>query len=172
MQRFVYRNLSDHQVLLASYTVAASPTDNRHTAILWYELTAPEAGGTWTVAQQGTYAPDANGRLLPSIAVDRVGDIAVGYNVSGSSLYPSVRYTGRQPSDPPNQLSPTEVTLQQGGGSDNVPQFGDYSQMVIDPTNDCTFWYASLYFATPTDGKNHNFQTRIGAFTYPRCTTP
>jgi hypothetical protein len=172
MQRFVYRNLFDHQVLLASYTVAASPTDNRHTAILWYELTAPEAGGTWTVAQQGTYAPDANGRLLPSIAVDKVGDIAVGYNASGSSLYPSVRYTGRQPSDPPNQLSPTEVTLQQGGGSDNVSQFGDYSQMVIDPTNDCTFWYASLYFATPTDGKNHNFQTRIGAFTYPSCTTP
>jgi hypothetical protein len=37
--------------------------------------------------------------------------------------------------------------------------------MTVDPTDDCTFWYASTYY--PTTG--NNWHTRIGAFRFPSC---
>ena len=43
----------------------------------------------------GTYNPDANFRWMPSIAMDKQGNIAMGYSVSGTALYPSIRFTGR-----------------------------------------------------------------------------
>jgi hypothetical protein len=49
--------------------------------------------------QQGTFAPDSKYRWMGSIAMDSAQDIALGYSVSSSSTYPSIRYTGRVPTD-------------------------------------------------------------------------
>src|SRR5438046_199671 len=103
---------------------------------------------------------------MGSIAMDRRGDIALGYTVSSSTVYPSIRYATRTPSDPPGALR-AEATLQAGNGSQfDLSSWGDYSSMTVDPTDDCTFWYTNQYY--PVTG-GHVFHTRIGNFTQPGC---
>jgi hypothetical protein len=66
--------------------------------------------------QQGTYAPDATFRWMGSIAMDKIGDIAVGYSASSSSVFPSIRSTGRTPTDPLGTLQ-AESSIMAGAGS-------------------------------------------------------
>jgi subtilase family serine protease len=40
--------------------------------------------------------------------------------------------------------------------------------MVVDPVDDCTFWYTQEYFATTSDA---GWQTRIGSFSLPNCSS-
>ena len=100
MFRLAYRNFGDHETLLANHTVDADGTD--HAGIRWYEIRNPNSSPS--IFQQGTYAPDANHRWMGSIAMDHSGDIALGFSVSSSSVFPSIRYTGRLVGDPPGTM--------------------------------------------------------------------
>ena len=162
MYRLPYRNMGSYEVLLANNTVNVG---NDQAGIRWYEIRNPN--GTPTVFQQGTYAPDANHRWMGSIAMDHSGDIALGYSVSSDTLYPSVRYAGRVPSDPLGILQ-SEGEIQAGSGSQTAPngRWGDYSMMTIDPADDCTFWYTQEYYTTIS---SYEWHTRIGAFKFPSC---
>src|SRR5262249_30441911 len=134
MQRLTYRHMGGHQTLLFNHTVAADgdPSHN-HAGIRWYELRMKKKG-PWEIHQQGTYAPDADDRWLGSITMDKKGNIALGFNVSGASVFPSIRYAGRQAKDPPGTLPLGEISLIEGGGvQQGFIFFGDYSQMTIDP---------------------------------------
>ena len=166
MYRLAYRNFGDHESLVVTHSVSAvlgSTTGN--TGIRWYELRNP--GGTSTVYQQATFAPDSNYRWMGSIAMDKTGDIAVGYSVSGSTTYPAIRYTGRLSTDALNTLQ-TEATIIQGSGSQTqgLNRWGDYSSMSIDPVDDCTFWYTNQYQAS---NGSFNWSTRIFSFKFPSC---
>ncbi|MGH9436350.1 MAG: carboxypeptidase regulatory-like domain-containing protein [Terriglobia bacterium] len=175
MFRLAYRNdvgADAHQALVMNQTVAVSGT-NPPAGIRWYELEAPAAStaaANWTVAQQGTYAPDDGAsRWMGSIAMDRSGDIALGYSLSSATINPSVAFTGRLPGDPSGEMTVPETTLVSGGGvqTSGGDLWGDYSSMVLDPTDDCTFWYAQEYYATTSF---FNWSTRLAAFKFPGCT--
>src|SRR5436190_723202 len=43
--------------------------------------------------------------------------------------------------------------------------------MSVDPSDDCTFWYTTEYYSSQTNGTNGNWQTRVGSFKFPGCTT-
>ncbi|MEA2575797.1 MAG: large repetitive protein [Chloroflexia bacterium] len=163
MSRLAYRNLGDHESLVSAQTVDENGAD--HAGIRWYEVRDP--GGIPYVYQQGTYAPDGHHRFMPSMAMDRDGNIAVGYSVSSSSLYPSIRYAGRMASDPPGVLSLGEATLYAGSGSQlGSNRWGDYSAMSVDPVDDCTFWYTNEYYSSSSSS---SWKTRIGNFKLPGC---
>ncbi|MBK6407394.1 MAG: carboxypeptidase regulatory-like domain-containing protein [Holophagales bacterium] len=103
---------------------------------------------------------------MPSVAVDRAGDMAVGYSTSSAATKPAIKYAGRLASDPVNTLPQTEQLLIQGAGTQvGSSRWGDYSAMTLDPDG-CTFWYTNEYFAV--DGLNS--LTRIGSFAFPSCT--
>ena len=53
--------------------------------------------GAYSVYQQGTYNPgDGVHRWMGSAAMDRQGNIALGYSVvNGVDVFPGIRYTGR-----------------------------------------------------------------------------
>jgi hypothetical protein len=162
-----YRNINGVQSLWVSRTVVAGSS----TGVRWMEVRNMSA--TPSVYQQGTYAPDSNYRWMPSLAVDKAGNMAIGYSVSSSSMYPAIRYAGRLVTDTLGTLGQTETTLIAGTGAqnyNNYQRWGDYSSMSVDPVDDCTFWYTTEYYET-TGG---NWQTRIGSFQYPSCssTTP
>jgi hypothetical protein len=53
-----------------------------------------------TLFQEGTYAPDSLYRFLPSPAMDKKGNIGIGYSVGGASLFPGQRFAGRLAGDP------------------------------------------------------------------------
>lgn len=166
MYRLAYRNLGDHESLVVNHSVMVRAGLRRSVSgIRWYELRA--SGGGLNAFQQGTYAPDTNHRWMGSIAMDRVGNIAVGYSVSGSTTYPSIRYAGRVPSDPPGTLQ-TENSITAGGGSQTggLSRWGDYSSMSIDPVDDCTFWYTTEYLKS---SGSFNWSTTIASFRFPGC---
>jgi hypothetical protein len=64
----------------------------------------------------------------------------------------------------------TETTMFTGGGSQTrtLNRWGDYSEVSIDPADDCTFWYANEYL--PSNG-TFNWSTRIGSFKFSGCTS-
>ena len=167
MYRLAYRNFGGYQDLVANHSVQIA-SGNDQTGIRWYELR--DTGSGFSVYQQGTYAPDSNYRWMGSIAMDHVGDIAAGYNVSSSSMSPSIRYTGRQSTDTLGTME-TEIDILSAAGvatasQTNSARWGDYSSMAIDPTDDCTFWYTNQY--QPAEG-NNQWSTRIASFSFPAC---
>ncbi len=167
MYRLAYRHFADgHEALVVNHTVKVSGTKRAEVdGIRWYELR--NLSQTPAVFQQGTYAPDATSRWMGSIAMDKVGDIAVGYSASSSSISPAIRYTGRAPIDSLGTLQ-GENAIQSGGGSQlpNLSRWGDYSAMTVDPVDDCTFWYTTEYLKA---SGTFNWSTRIASFKFPGC---
>jgi Divergent InlB B-repeat domain len=168
MFRLGYRNFGSYASLVANHTVTTG-TNGNQTGIRWYEL--QNSGSGFKLHQQGTYAPDSSYRWMGSIAMDKVGDIALGYSVSSSTTSPSIRYTGRLITDPLGQMDGEVDVLSQAGitsGSQtNTFHWGDYSSMAIDPTDDCTFWYTTEY---QSKTGNDRWSTRIASFSFPSCT--
>jgi hypothetical protein len=160
MVQVQFTNLNNVPALWLTHTVASNSVGG----IRWYEIR--NLSGTPTVYQQGTFQPDTNHRWMGSLAVDKMGNMAVGYSVSSSAMYPAIRYAGRLVTDPLGVLSQGEATLIAGTGSQtNYTRWGDYSAMVVDP-NGCTFWYTTEYYVTT----GTNWQTRIASFQFPSCT--
>lgn len=164
MYRLAYRNFGTYQSLLLNFTVDANGAD--HAGIRWTELR--KTTGSWSIAQQGTFAPDADHRWMGSIAQDQNGNIALGYSVSSTITYPSIRYAGRLATDPLGSLSQGEAVLQAGLGSQTSTsnRWGDYTSMAVDPSDDCTFWYTNEYYSAT--GAT-SWKTRIGSFKFPTC---
>jgi hypothetical protein len=169
MQPLQYRNFGTYETMVVNHTVNAD--GNGLAGIRWYELRKENDVDGWYIYQQGTYAPDENYRWMGSIAMDARGYIALGYTVSSTSVYPSLRYTGRPPDAPLGEMTFTEEEIIAGGGSQtgDPHRWGDYSMMAVDPSNDTTFWYTGEYMAT-TSG--WGWSTRIAAFNLTMDETP
>lgn len=192
----VYRavdNNFDDVSLWASHSVL----DGNLTALRWYELKFNS--GVPFFYQTGTEHPvdDPNYRWLPSMSVDRTGNMAIGYNMSNTiynpffpdlrTVYPSIWYTGRLSSDAPGLLPEDEHLLDLPGTPfpygesqwdywDSTPDgpWGRNSQMTVDPANDCVFWFTSMYYSSYEEDMLITYpgiiwHTRVGAFTFPEC---
>jgi hypothetical protein len=168
MYRLAYRKFSDgHEALVVTDSVLVSGNKRSQVdGMRWYELRNPSAG-TPTLYQQGTFSPDSANRWMGSIAMDKNGDIALGYSVSSGSVFPSIRYTGRVPTDTLGTME-AENTIFTGSFSQTgtLHRWGDYSAMQIDPVDDCTFWYTNEYL--PANG-SFNWATRIASFKFAGC---
>src|SRR5258707_2918399 len=161
MYRLAYRNFGDHEALVVNhFSVSCSSV-----RIRWYEVRTP--GTTPTIFQQGTFAPDANFRWMGSAAMDHVGNLAVGYSVSSGSINPGIRFSGRSAADPLGTLA-SELTIQDGTGSQDgrLSRWGDYSNLSVDPADDCTMWYTTEYLKSTG---SFNWSTRIGNFKFTNC---
>ncbi len=73
--------------------------------IRWFEL-RNVTNGPVTVNQESTYQPDTTWRWIGSAAMDRDGNIAIGYSASSATIFPQLRYAGRLATDPVNTLGP------------------------------------------------------------------
>lgn len=162
MYRIQYRDFGTYQVMITAQTVDADGTD--HAGVHWRELR--NTGTGWAVYQEGTYAPDANHRWMPSAAMDNSGNICVGYTVSSSSMYPSAAYACREAGDPPGTLG-NEVIYKVGTGyQSGGNRWGDYSTMSLDPVDQCTFWTAQEFGRA---SGSFFWSTYIGSFKVPSC---
>jgi hypothetical protein len=166
MFRLAYRNFGSHESLVVNH---AAKTSVAASGVRWYEIRNPNA--TPVVFQQGTLTSGGTSLWMGSIATDKVGDLALGFSESSSTIHPTVAFTGRTPSDPLGTMEGIAIILagkgsQTGGTLNGGNRWGDYSGMAIDPSNDCTFWYVNEYI--PFNG-NFNFHTRIASFKFPTC---
>ncbi len=167
MFRLAYRNFAGatpaHESLVVTHTVK---TATNVAAVRWYEIRSP--GSSPTVFQQGTYAPDATDRFVGSAAMDKVGNLLIGYSASSATLTPSIRLAGRLTTDAPGVLS-AEAIAYTGGGSEiggASGRWGDYSAMSVDPVDDCTFWYFNQYYPA---NSAYNWSTRVLSAKFPSC---
>ncbi len=165
MYRLAYRNFGDHESLVVTHSVTAGTSSG----VRWYEIRTPNT--TPSVYQQGTYAPDAAYRWMGSVAQDGSGNIGLGFSISSASVHPGIHYTAHLTSDPAGVMGQGEGVIIDGAGSQTgtLSRWGDYSDISVDPVDDCTFWFTSEYLKA---NGTFNWSTRIGTFKLAGCGTP
>ncbi|MBS1518868.1 MAG: hypothetical protein JSS91_12330 [Bacteroidetes bacterium] len=126
-------------------------TSGNRDACRWYELT--NMTSTPSLLQSGTlYDPAASNPryfFIPSVAMSGQGHMALGCSSAGLIYHPEVQVAGRLRTDPSGSIQ--AITLGQssstvyGVQSGTTQRWGDYSQTVVDPTDDMTMWTFQEY---------------------------
>ena len=162
MNRLVYRRIGGHESIVAAHSVA---TQGGGGGVRWYEFRLDKNRDP-VLYQQGTYAPGGFYRWMPSIAMDKKGDIGIGYSFGGTPNFPGQRFAARQAGDPKGQLTLHETVLAKGEASQkNTLRWEDYTTTAMDPSDDCTFWYVGDYLK---EGEVA-YRTKIGSFRLSNC---
>jgi hypothetical protein len=162
MQRLVYRRIGDDEYIVAAHSIATKAGGG---GVRWYEFRL-DANRDPVLDQQGTYAPDGFYRWMPSVDIDKNGDIGVGYSFGGPPHFPGQRFAARLASDPKGSLTFHETVLVDGQASQtNTLRWEDYATTAMDPSDDCTFWYVGDYIKSGSPA----YSTRIGSFRLPGC---
>src|SRR6185437_15031614 len=164
MQRLVYRRIGDQQSIVASHSVSTAEGGG---GVRWYEFRLNNSGDPY-LYQQGTYAhgPGRTYRWVPSIDMDRVGDIGVGYSFGGANYLPGHRFAARKADDPKGKLTFHEADVVKGEAAQmGTSRWVDYDTTAMDPSDDCTFWYVGVYYKEYAAYAS----TRIGSFRVPAC---
>jgi hypothetical protein len=167
MHRLQYRNFGTHESLVTNQSVEARPFV---AGLRWWELRNPADA---VLHQEGTWSPDDVHRWMGSAAMDKNGNLALGYSVVNAvDVFPGIRYAGRLAGDPLGQLSQGETVLQAGSGVQTTTnsRWGDYTSMNVDPRDECTFYYMNEYYTAASQATSAaGWLTRIGAFRFPGC---
>lgn len=159
MNKVNFRKFPSYESIVLCATVDANGAGLG--GIRWWELR--RSGGNWGLHQEGTYAPDASHRFMGSITQDARGNIGLIYNVSGTTMFPSIRITGRNSCDPPGTMTAPEVTVINGTAANSSNRYGDYNSLSIDPADNLTFWLTGMYNIST------NWSTRMASFTLDDC---
>jgi len=165
MARVVYRNLGNRESIVAVHSVN---TEAAGGGVRWYEFQVEgRAARTVTLRQQGTYAPDGFYRWMASPAIDRLGNIGIGYSFGGTPHFAGQRFAGRLANDPRGAMTLRETVLVEGATAQTYGlRWQDYTQTAVDPSDDCTIWYVGDYYKKDAT----NYSTKIGGFRMPGCT--
>jgi len=162
MQRLVYRKVNGRESIVALHSVA---TTSGTGGVRWYEFRL-DKGGNPRLHQQGTFAPDHSYRWMGSIGMDRQGNIGIGYSFGGTPNFAGQGFAARLANDPPGLLPFHETVLAEGEASQTTTlRWEDYTTLALDPSDDCTFWYAGDYLKAGTT----SYSSRIGSFRVPGC---
>ncbi len=173
MRRVSYRRFSNYESLVGNFVTDVDGQDTG--GIRWFELRRSTLGaGPFALHQEGTFAPDVADpadRWMGAIAQDESGNLALGYSITRQTpaIFPSLRYTGRLSSSPLGSMSQPETEVATGAGSQTIDRWGDYFDMVTDPTpgNDCQFWMIGSYIPAANAPR-----TRVSSFRFDQCGSP
>lgn len=161
MYKAPMRVFSTHQALVVC--LATDVTGTNRAGVRWCEIRRPSGSlGTWTLYQEGTYAPGTTNRWMPAINMDKDGNIMLAYSTSSGTAgdFPSLKFTGRKPCDPLGQMTVPETTIKAGSSSrTSNTRWGDYHHMSIDPYTDDVFYFTGVYM----DASN-SIRTNLSAF--------
>ena len=170
--RLAYRNFGTYQSLAVNQTVRTSATGAPYRAgVRVYEL--QKTSGPFSVHEQATIGDDASSRWVASTAQDRLGNLAVQYNVVTDEKVPSILYTGKLASDPAGTFR-IEKALVNGTGVQKGFgwRWGEFSGLSVDPINDCDFWATNAYYTLESQTfSDFGWLTRIGRFRFSECSS-
>jgi len=162
MQRLVYRRVNGHESIVALHSVNTAAGGG---GVRWYEFRLDKKRDP-VLFQQGTFAPDSFYRWMPSIGMDRKGNIGIGYSFGGTPNFAGQRFAARLANDPPGRLTFHEAVLAEGEAAQtSTLRWEDYTTLAMDPGDDCTFWYVGDYYKKGAT----TYSTRIGGFRLPGC---
>lgn len=143
----------------------------------WYQVDVSRlvSHNEATLVQYGTIDDGINDLFYPSLAVDKHGNIAFGFDLSGPFQFVRPVYTVHMKGDPVGtvrfplrDLAPGDHYYQADGGSGRN-RYGDYSGMAVDPADHETFWIFNQYtYRVPQPDPRYGFgtawNTKLGAF--------
>ena len=162
MQRLVYRRVNGHESIVALHSVNTAAGGG---GVRWYEFRLDRKRDP-VLYQQGTFAPDSFYRWMPSIGMDKKGNIGIGYSFGGTPNFAGQRFAARLASAPPGKLGFRETILVNGEASQaSTVRWEDYTSLAMDPSDDCTFWYVGDYYKKDAT----TYSTRIGGFRLREC---
>jgi hypothetical protein len=161
MARLVYRRIGKRESIVAVHSVNTAAGGG---GVRWYEFRIDQDRNV-RLYQQGTFAPDAFYRWMASPAIDRLGNIGIGYSFGGAPNFAGQRFAGRAANDPPGKLTLGEAVLAEGEAAQNAMRWEDYTQTAVDPSDDCTIWYVGDYLKKGAT----TYSSKIGAFQLPGC---
>jgi hypothetical protein len=165
MYRLAYRNFGDHEAMVIAHSVAAA-TGSSYAATRWYELRATPPGSAFSLYQTGTVSHKNVNIWMASVAMDKVGDIAMGASYdNATTIKPSIAYSGRIPSDPLGTLEAPSFVVHGTGVETSSNRWGDYSSMSVDPSDDCTFWYSQMYYQS----NGADWIAHVNSFKFTSC---
>jgi hypothetical protein len=162
MARLVYRRVGNRESIVAVHSVNTTVGAG---GVRWYEFQIDRQSRKVNLRQQGTYAPDGFYRWMASAAIDKMGNIGIGYSFGGSPNFAGQRFAARLADDPLGKLTLRETTIIDGAGTQNAMRWEDYSQTAVDPVDDCTIWYVGDYIRKGETA----YTSRIGALRLPGC---
>ncbi|MEI7963798.1 MAG: hypothetical protein WCH29_01440, partial [Chitinophagaceae bacterium] len=165
MNRVVYRNFGSYEAIVLNYTVDANVgLGSSRAGLRWYELR--KTGGPWSIYQQSTFAPcGTDWRWMGSININSKGQIALGYDLSSTSKYASMYFTGRNATDPLNTMTAQETLIQAGTAYGTFGnRWGDYNEVTPDVVNDSLFWMTSMWGSAAS-----SWATRVAQFKLGDC---
>jgi hypothetical protein len=182
MYRAAYRNFGNYESLLLSQAVQTSKTSP--VGVRWYEIRNLQFGATiyqdgFLEAADSSATSDSFSRWMSSAAEDNVGNIAMGYSISGPAAtsyysgFPGLAIDGQLASSPTPGSLLTENIVFPGVSVEEPPvpgpktgRWGAVAAMAIDPVDQCTFYFTGQY--QPTAGV-YDWATQIVSFQLPGC---
>jgi hypothetical protein len=134
-----------HGMLWTAHTIAANwGADENVAAIQWFQIN-PRAG---CVIHQGIFGAPQISYFAPAVVVDGESNMTMVFNRSSEQELPSIRFTGRRPSDENNRLQPSQL-LQRGSHTES-PEWMPFCSASVSP-EDATVWATGQYAATEQD---------------------
>ena len=135
-----------HNIRVNSSGVGGSSGDR--TADRWYQI--GNLSTTPSLIQSGTmFDPAAsNPRFfwIPSIAANGQGHASINSSTAGVGRFAAVASMGRLATDPLGTTRAFTITRSSSSPyNTQPPRWGDYSQTVVDPTDNMTFWTFQEY---------------------------
>ena len=162
MARLAYRRIGNQQSIVGVHSVNTAASGG---GVRWYEFRIDGAAKV-KLHQQGTYALPGF-RWMASAAMDKAGNIGIGYSFGDANNFVGQRFAARRPNDPLGQLTLGETVLAAGEAAQtSTIRWQDYTQTAVDPDDDCTIWYVGDYLKKDAT----SYSSRIGAFRIPGCT--
>ena len=139
-----------HNIRVSSSGVGSSTGDRDGTR--WYQL-GDLGSDPPTLIQSGTLFDTAlaNPRFfwMPSIAMNGQGHASLNASVAGAGRFAEVASSAHLATDPLGTTEASDLTQSSSStynlGSDSPKRWGDYSQTVVDPNDDQTFWTFQEY---------------------------
>ncbi len=163
MARLTYRRIGNRESIVGAHSVNTTTGGG---GVRWYEFRV-DKNRSVSLFQQGTFLADGGlFRWMPSPAMDKLGNIGIGYSFGGLPNFAGQRFAARLANDPPGQLTLRETVLAEGEAAQTTTvRWEDYTQTAIDPSDDCTIWYVGDYLKKDAT----SYSSRIGAFRLPGC---
>lgn len=129
-----------------SIWTAHTVEEDGRAACRWYEIDAESA----TVLQWGAVADPERHYFFPSIAVNALGHVAMGFSGAKADEYAGAWYTGRRANDTWGMMAAPALLRAGQAGQELIDsygrnRFGDYSLTTADPSDGAALWTIQEY---------------------------
>ena len=159
----VYRRIGDRESIVAVHSVNTSAQAG---GVRWYEFRVERDRDGHAVTSRARTRPTAFYRWMASPAIDRYGNIGIGYSFGGTPHFAGQRFAGRLAERSAGHADAARNGAGRGRSrADNAMRWQDYTQTAVDPVDDCTIWYVGDYLKKGAA----SYSSRIGAFRMPGC---